>query len=412
MGCLKLSASGIGLVGKARVSKRLKLQDPNWCGAAYVSVSTLKRFLKGDAIEKGNFIALCGVIGVNWKEVAVYEADSSLLALSSIYIERPPVEEDCYNQIVQPGSLTRIKAQQQKGKTMLLEQINKHAESQGYRIVILSMKLADKSDFSELGIFLKWLCINASLELDLPIEVDNYWNKGAGDKISCTTYFQKYLLKSVDSPLVLALDDIDVIFQHPNIREDVLALLRFWHEKAKTQQIWQKLRLVIAHSTEVYIPLNINQSPFNVGMPVELPDFNVEQVQKLAQLNGLNLDANQVEQLMTMVGGSPDLIQQALFHLKNRLGVKLEDLLQNASTESGIFKHHLHQHLIMLKDNPELAQAMKEVVTATTPVELDSIITYKLQSMGLVQLQGNEVTPRCNLYKKYFQNRLETTLKV
>ncbi|MBG1260875.1 trypsin-like peptidase domain-containing protein [Nostoc commune] len=42
----------------------------------------------------------------------------------------------------------------------------------------------------------------------------------------------------------------------------------------------------------------------------------------------------------------------------------------------------------------------------TSPVRLDSIQCFKLLSMGLLQQQGNDVTPRCNLYRQYFRDRL------
>jgi hypothetical protein len=112
--------------------------------------------------------------------------------------------------------------------------------------------------------------------------------------VSCTTYFQAYLLEQIDSPLALALDEVDRIFQYPAIAKDFFPLLRTWHEEAKNLEMWQQLRVVVAHSTEVYIPLKINQSPFNVGLPVELLEWNQKQVQDLARCHGLDWSADQV----------------------------------------------------------------------------------------------------------------------
>ncbi|HAG82712.1 MAG TPA: hypothetical protein DCL61_16500, partial [Cyanobacteria bacterium UBA12227] len=39
-------------------------------------------------------------------------------------------------------------------------------------------------------------------------------------------------------------------------------------------------------------------------------------------------------------------------------------------------------------------------------VELMSVLAFKLHSMGLVKLQGNEVTLRFELYRQYFSDRL------
>ncbi|HAA31866.1 MAG TPA: hypothetical protein DCE56_34405, partial [Cyanobacteria bacterium UBA8553] len=41
-------------------------------------------------------------------------------------------------------------------------------------------------------------------------------------------------------------------------------------------------------STEVYIPLDLNQSPFNAGLPVELREFDKKQIQDLVRLHDLN----------------------------------------------------------------------------------------------------------------------------
>ncbi|EGJ32205.1 MULTISPECIES: AAA-like domain-containing protein [Moorena] len=84
----------------------------------------------------------------------------------------------------------------------------------------------------------------------------------------------------------------------------------------------------------------------------------------------------------------------------------LEELLQAAATEAGIYSNHLRRHLQALRQAPELAKALQQVVTSWEPVELDSLQIYKLHSMGLVEQQGNRVVPRCHLYREYFSRVL------
>jgi serine/threonine-protein kinase len=50
--------------------------------------------------------------------------------------------------------------------------------------------------------------------------------------------------------------------------------------------------------------------------------------------------------------------------------------------------------------------AMKKVVKATNSVQLEPMQAFKLQSLGLVQLDGNDVKPWCSLYARYFCDRL------
>jgi len=292
------------------------------------------------------------------------------------------------------------------GKSSLLLRIIAHAAALGHQIVSLDMNQAEEAVFASLDKFLRWFCTNISWQLKLEANLDDYWDTDIGSKISCTIYFQEYILKQIKNPLVLVLNEVNQIFEHPPIAREFLPLLRSWHEEAQYNEILGKLRLVVVHSTEVYIPLKINQSPFNVGLPIKLPEFTIAQVQDLALRYGLDwVDGKHAKQLMSMVGGHPYLVSLALYHLC-REGVTLKQVLQKASTLDGIYSNHLRHHLAMLRQYPELSQAMQQVVTTPQSVCLEAITAYKLESMGLVKLDGNQVTPSCNLYRLFFREQL------
>jgi serine/threonine-protein kinase len=331
--------------------------------------------------------------------------EGSVSVASAFYVERSPIESRCYETILHPGSLIRIKAPRQMGKTSLMARILHEAQRQGYKTVPLSFQLADGKVFADLDKFLRWFCASIGRRLRLPNRLEDYWDEIFGSKDNCTAYFEEYLLENITTPLALGLDEVDCVFQHPQIASDFFGLLRAWHEDAKNRDIWKKLRLVVVHSTEVYIPLSINQSPFNVGLPIELPEFSPQQVYNLARSHGLDWGHVQVEQLMAMVGGHPYLVRLALYHIR-RQDIILEQLLQTAPTEAGLYGDHLRRHLWNLEQHPELSAAMKEVVASSGGVRLESVQGFKLHSMGLVKLQGNECSPRCDLYYQYFRDRL------
>jgi hypothetical protein len=324
---------------------------------------------------------------------------------SAFYVQRHPIEARCFEAIAKPGSLIRIKAPRQMGKTSLMARILNSAEAKGCLKVPLSFQLADGKVFADLDKFLRWFCASIGRRLKLPNRLADYWDEIFGSKDNCTAYFEEYLLAEIDKPLALGLDEVDLVFEHPEIASDFFAMLRAWHEEAKNRDIWKKLRLVVVHSTEVYIPMNINQSPFNVGLPIELPEFTSEQVQDLSQRHGLDWNATQVEQLMAMVGGHPYLVRVALYNIA-RQDMTLEKLLQEAPTEAGIYGDHLRRHLWNLQQRPELVEAVKQLVAASKPVRLESVQGFQLESMGIGHLQGNEVIPRCDLYRRYFSDRL------
>lgn len=62
---------------------------------------------------------------------------------SAFYVERPGIDDRCYDAIAKPGALIRIKAPRQMGKTSLMARILHRANQQGYATVPLSFQLAD-----------------------------------------------------------------------------------------------------------------------------------------------------------------------------------------------------------------------------------------------------------------------------
>ncbi len=340
------------------------------------------------------------------KPVNGLELPEGPVPLDSIfYVERPPIESRCYETIIQPGALIRIKAPRQMGKTSLLNRIVDHATKQGYRTVRLNLLQAGGEVFGNLNEFLRCFCACVSQKLKLPSQLNDYWDEDRGSIVNCTTYFEEHLLEQINSPLVLALDEVDRVFQSSEIAQGFFPMLRSWHEEAKTIDIWEDLRLVVVHSTEDYGPLDINQSPFNVGLPIELTEFTNEQIEDLARRHKLDWNDAEVQQLMVLMGGHPHLVQLALYKLA-RQDFTLKKLLQDAPTDAGIYEDHLRQRLGTLKENPELAAALKQVVSATEPVRLETMQAYKLYSMGLIKRIGDRVTPRCQLYQQYFRERL------
>jgi hypothetical protein len=388
--CQRLSA----LIGQRVTKKNCRMLLESYAAAPTVPVMTSQR---QHLIEFSSELK---------QEFSPRYPSGSVPLDSPIYLERSSIEEQVYAEIRKPGALVRIKAPREMGKTSLLLRTLDYANRQGYRTVTLNLEQTDRVILSDSNRFLRWLCANVTSQLQLEPRLDDYWDEDIGSKVSCSLYFRNYLLEQIDSPLVLALDEVNQIFEYPQVAKDFLPLLRSWYEEAKRLPIWQKLRLIVVHSTEIYVPLQLSQSPFNVGLPIGLTKFSLEQVQQLAQCYGLNwTEGEEAKQLMDMLGGHPALVQIAL-HCLSRGGITLAQLLQTAPTSTGVFSHHLQRHWAALKEQPELAIALHTVMSATGPVPLERIVAYKLSSMGLIKLDDNKATPSCQLYRLYFTDLL------
>jgi hypothetical protein len=336
--------------------------------------------------------------------IELEEAGGQVPLDSPFYIERPPIEPRCYEAIVKPGALIRIKAPRQMGKSSLTIRVLSHAENQGYRVAWLNLQAAGEQSLSNLDSFLQWLCGRVTRKLRLQDRVAEYWQGISASTDKCTDYFELYLLEEINAPLALCLDEVDEVFKHPQIASDFFGLLRSWHEESKINPVWRNLRLVITHSEEVYIPLNINQSPFNVGVPIELPPLNRTQLEDLVKRHGLVWSEAEVDSLMAMVGGQPYLARVALQQIASG-AITLLQFLQIAPTQAGMFAAHLKRHLGNLQER-QLETAMKQVVLSDRPAHLPIAEASKLANMGLVRFQGNEVVPLCDLYRNYFRDVL------
>ena len=220
-------------------------------------------------------------------------------------------------------------------------------------------------------------------------------------------------MEVLQAPLVIALDEVDWLFQHKTLARDFLPLLRLWHEESNNVEVWQNLRMIVVHCTEKCPLLDLNHSPFNVGVPIELGEFDYDRCLKLASHYQSSLPqpldiADVMQQLYALVGGNPYLLGLALYYLTQR-SMALEDIIQNAPTQEGIYKSHLQTHLLAIQQRPQLPEALAQIVKEDGPVHVDVWTAHQLYSLGLVTFAGNNVQPRCELYRQYFRSQLHDT---
>lgn len=322
---------------------------------------------------------------------------------SKFYIQRPPIETNAYEELLKPGSLLRITAPSKMGKTSLMLRLIHQVTNQGYSIVKIDFRQADRQVFVSTNKFLRWFFVNIARQLSLKFNLDEYWDDTIGSKVCASIYLEEVILATIENPLVIVLQEVNYIFEHPQIAADFLSLIRSWHEQSKQSQIWQKLRLVIIYSREIYIPLNINQSPFNVGLSVKLTEFNQEQVTEFAKRHNYSLLDKNIEQLMQLVGGHPYLIHLAIFNLQKE-NISFQKLIDTAINYNGIYSSHLRHLLIILQKEPDLAQAYHQIINGEYNSHISTTLMYKLDSLGLIKVSEAETCqPSCEIYRLFFQ---------
>jgi transcriptional regulator with XRE-family HTH domain len=338
-----------------------------------------------------------------------------MLLDSAFYIDRPILESLCYETIQQTGALLNIRAPKQMGKTSLMTRILAYAKTQGDRTVSLNLQLADAEILQNLERFLQWFCARVSKQLKLPKsrrsakQIADFWNNSLGSKSNATDYFEEVILANIDRPLVIAIDEFNQLFAYPNIAREFLLLLRTWSERAKARVTdsnpWHKLRLVTVHSTEILMPPSIAPSLLNTGLVIELPEFTSAQVQDLAERWEQKITEQQIEELITLLGGHPYRLQLAFYYLQQQT-ITLTELLENSEIVFTIYAEHLQQQWWNLQRYSYLLPSFTQIVKQSSPVDCTAEPVSQLQQMGLVHLHGLQASLACELFRPFFCDRL------
>ncbi len=421
---------------------------------AQVVSSTISNFLNGKPIDRRKFQDICEKLGIDdWRALAqvpqgdggtgglgdggtggfgdggtggleksiiepllspaiitagmtIETPEGSVPLNSYFYIERLPQETYCQVEIAKPHALIRLKAPRQMGKTSMMMRLLHQAERQGDRSVYLSLEHAPEAAMSDADRFLHWFCASVALKAQHKFQHEDYTSLTTmvGGTLGTQEYFESYLLPDIGVPLTIGLDAIDRLFDFPHLYINFFSLLRSLHEAGKHTEILSKLRLIISHAAEVYIPLDINQSPFNVGISIEVSEFSRERVELLATKHQLDWQQEDCARLMSVIGGHPFLVRLAMFEVATG-NTELSTLIETASSRQGIFyQRHLARLETTLNSYPDLLVALANVLGAPEGAILSPRLKGRLEGLGLVKFNGEFVVPRCELYRQYFGN--------
>jgi len=322
---------------------------------------------------------------------------------SAFYVERAE-DQVALEAIERQGVTITIKAPRQMGKSSLLMRLIEAAAKVGKRVAFLDFQLFDQAALTDADTFFRQFCTWLTDQLEIEDQVEAYWQMPLGNSQRCTRYVSRYLLKELGSPLVLAMDEVESVFD-TNFRSDFFGMLRSWHNQRLAGSIWKQLDLALVTSTEPYQLIdNLNQSPFNVGEVIELADFSPEQVADLNRRHGSPLTLAQEQQLMALLRGHPYLVRRALYLVASQR-ISPADLFSQATEDRGPFGDHLRNHLFRLHGKADLIQGLRQVIRHHTCP--DERVFFRLRGAGLVQREGREVWPRCQLYADFFRERLD-----
>lgn len=309
--------------------------------------------------------------------------------------------------IARGEGLVLLRGPRETGKTTLLTAALGESGREGARVVLTDMGAMMAARMRTTAEFLTFLAGELAERVDLdPTEAE-----AAVSPDGPARGFRRYLLRRVldaDQPsLVWAIDEFDRIFTQECCAE-VLGLFRSWHNEraAESGGPWSRLSLVMAYSTEAHLHVrDLNQSPFNVGLTLDVGDLTPEQVCELNMLYGSPLREEEVGRLRGLVDGHPGLLNRSFAEL-SRGTLRLDDLERQGRQGGGIFAGHLQRLWGSLKRDPELCGVVADVLERRGCPRDDEFL--RLRSAGVLSgAAPEEARVRCRLYEDYLRRRLE-----
>ena len=329
---------------------------------------------------------------------------------SHFYVQRDG-EEHFMEAISSKGAVLRVKGPRQFGKTSLMSRIIAKGRGEGYYVSSWSMQFMETLSLTDLDLLLKRMCVHISDDLDLDKKASRtllreLWEDELLDaKMKCTHFFTEFLFPKLNGVIFLAIDEADRLFEYDEVSNDFFGLLRSWHDRRSSDEIWDNFRLAVSYSTEIHLAIKeIDQSPFNVGLESNLRVFNAEEVGSLIDRHELNLGHQQIDSLLSLLGGHPFLTRKALYQLATEK-YSFDELVRTASEPEGPFRDHLKRHLWNVSQNPACIPVFQEIMKGQSPSNPN--LAARLRSAGLIKGAFPNFDLSLGLYKDFFSTHLE-----
>jgi DNA-binding SARP family transcriptional activator len=332
--------------------------------------------------------------------------DGALPPDSSLYVARPS-DQLLQAALQRRDSIVLLKGAREMGKTRLLARGLQQAREAGVRVALTDFRMLDVADLESVERLYLTLGDWLAYQLELDVFPNVVWKAHLGPSTNFERYLRREVLERITTPMVWGMDEVDRLFPYEGSSQ-VFGLFRSWHNRRELEPAgpWSRLTLVIAYATEAHLFItDLNQSPFNVGTPITLADFTLDQVAELNGRCGSPLpDQAAIARYHHLLNGHPGLVRRGLEEMSTQ-GLDIEGLERQADRDDGIFGSHLRRMLVPLMKDADLCEAVRVVLRGSACPTAESF--YRLRSAGVLAGESaHDARPRCPLYATYLERYL------
>lgn len=320
---------------------------------------------------------------------------------SRFYIQRP-ADKDVFDAVNKHRGIVTILGPRQTGKTslMLRTYMNARRTDNLLRSVFIDFQALTPDDLDTPNTIWRAIAVKIDTQLELEGWEGDSWDTNSNYDRNFSRFLDRFVFANDDTPVLLCMDEVDRVFSSL-LRSAFFPSVRAFYNLGAYDPVWKKVRWLMSTSSEPsFFIQDLTQSPFNIGLRVELTTFAPEETAEFARRHGLSLEPSMIARIMEYLGGRPYLVHLLLFD--TALHPESQEKLFDAQTAGGgVFLEHLKHYLVQFQQEPELGGVMKRVIAGEGCEDVK--LANRLEAAGLVQRDDSfKVICLCRLYKDYF----------